>query len=386
MYSQGSSLVFSSTSLNSIYDNSAALGMDIFIGWMEDSPVPTNIILNHGSRLLSEPDNYFITTYQASALVNVAQSYFTLVDCDIYVSDNGDDDNSGLSAGEPFRTIKHALQLIHSNSEYPRTVYLEAGTYSFTSNGQLFPLSLKPHVNIVGAGVGQTIIDGGMATAFFAAMNVDEVSISNLSFQNGRSEYSNPIEMNNCNGVEFRNLVFSNNQCAYASGLYLLRCDDIILENLDISNTSVEDFNSTIHSSDCSNLYINGIISHNNIITYNQDYFVGLDFSESDVMLRNSIIANNSAPDAFILSYQNVYAENSDNNLDMSNVLVYNNSITQCIQAFAPVYLQNRFQTMKINNCTFAGNQGSGYFAMVFGYADLRNLVSTTLVFTMNYS
>ncbi len=375
MYSQGSSLVFSSTNLNSIYDNIAALGMDIFIGWMEDYPVPTDIILNHGSRLLSEPDNYFITTYQASAIVNVAQSFFPLVDGDIYVSDNGDDDNNGLSAATPFRTIKHALQLINSNSNYPRTVYLAAGTYSFTSNGQLLPLSLKPHVNIVGAGIGQTIVDGGMTTAFFAGMNLDEVFISDISFQNGRSEYSNPIEMNNCNGVEFRNLVFSNNQCAYTSGLYLLSCADIILENLDIGNTSVADFNSTIHTSDCSNLYINGVISHNNSITHNQDYFVGLDFSESDVMLRNSIIANNSAPDAFALSYQNVYAENSDNNLDMCNVLVYNNSITQCIQAFAPVYLQNRFQTMKINNCTFAGNQGSGYFAMVFGYADLRNLV-----------
>jgi hypothetical protein len=104
--------------------------------------------------------------------------------------------------------------------------------------------------------------------------------------------------------------------------------------------------------------------------------------NESDVVLRNTIITNNTAPDAYLLSYQNIYPENADKNLDMSNVLIYNNNITNYNWAFAPVYLQNRYQSMKINNCTFAGNQGNGYFSAIFAYADIANLISYNPQFT----
>jgi hypothetical protein len=37
---------------------------------------------------------------------------------------------------------------------------------------------------------------------------------------------------------------------------------------------------------------------------------------------------------------------------------------------------------MKINNCTFAGNQGAGYFTRIFAFADVNNLISYNPGFT----
>ncbi|MBM4399678.1 MAG: hypothetical protein FJ041_05045, partial [Candidatus Cloacimonetes bacterium] len=384
LFSNGNSLIFNNNHLNSIYDNSAAAGMDIYIGWMENYPNTTNIVLDIGSRELTEPDNYFINVAQASVTVNIAQGFFTVIDGDVYISPDGNDNNDGITSLTPFKTIKHALQVIKSNPGNPRTVHLSTGTYGFNYNGELLPLSLKPNVRIVGSGTGQTIIDGELNNTFFAGWNMEDVYVSDISFINGRSNNTHPVEIIDCSDIELRNLIFSNNHGYLTNGIYLLRSNEVILENLTIGNTnfSMDVEFKTIATYSCSNVFINGVISHDNINTHINCNSIGLYFDYSDIILRNTILCNNSATDAYLILYQNVYPEDSDKNLDMSNVLVYNNNITNCNWAFAPVYLQNRYQSMKINNCTFAGNQGSGYFSAIFAYADIADLISYNPQFT----
>ena len=79
---------------------------------------------------------------------------------DVYVAPNGNDNtNSGLSWQSPFQTISHALSLVYADSLNNATIYLAAGVYSPSSNGEEFPIEMIEYVNLIGWGEEYTIID-----------------------------------------------------------------------------------------------------------------------------------------------------------------------------------------------------------------------------------
>ncbi len=374
--STNSQLIWDSTHPSSVYNNVAAMGMDFYINECTEQ---INIQLAMGSIATNEADNFFVvyTDNSAQSSVSIAQGCFVSIDSDIYVSPTGSDNNNGLTAFTPYKTVTHALQMIDSNPDNPRTIHLAAGTYSYSTNGQILPVALKSHVRLVGAGTEITIIDGDFQDAFLGAYHITDAIVSDISFQNCRaSSFITPINIYNSHDIVLRNLVFMNNSNALSSGINLSVCHDIVMENITVGYTEIGDDIYTISAYSSDNIYINNVLSTGNSIT-NRDYnFLGFFFDESDIVLRNTIISNNAAQDAFALYYQNTRNEQSVDNLDMSNVLIVNNTISQCSWAFAPVYLQNRYQRMKINNCTFAGNHGAGNFSMIFAYADVSNLIS----------
>ena len=103
---------------------------------------------------------------------------------------------------------------------------------------------------------------------------------------------------------------------------------------------------------------------------------MGFRFQTCDLVLRNSIIANNTAQDAWPFFYTNIYPGFEDFNLDMSNVLIINNTISNCGWVNNPIYIQNRFQPMQINNCTFANNNTNATLTSIIGGAEIRNLIT----------
>jgi hypothetical protein len=376
LLSQGNTIVFDDVHLNSVFNNVSGEGMDIFIGWMEDYPSPINILLSYGSVPLSEPDNFFVTVYQANVNVSIQQGIIPQIDSDIYIDPNGSDDNTGLSLSSPYKTIKHAIQVINSNPDNPRTIHLAAGNYSFTGSGQIWPLNLKSHVRICGNSVESTILDDELHSSFFSGRNLESLFISDISFIHSRDALNEPIYILDSDNIVLKNLSFDDNQGQFTSGLGLIRCNNIIMDNLVIGNSTGSQDIATIYSVWCNNLYANNIISNGNNITDEDHNNLGFEFWDSDLVLRNSIIANNHAHDAYVFFYQTTEPDHADCNLDMGNVLIYNNYIEQCSWAFSPVYIQNRFQPVKINNCTFAGNLGAGYFTRVFAYADITDFIS----------
>ncbi len=72
----------------------------------------------------------------------------------------GDDDNDG-SEGFPWKTITHALASVESSEANPVTIHVAAGTYSASTNGETFPLSMKDYVSLTlsGEGADSTILD-----------------------------------------------------------------------------------------------------------------------------------------------------------------------------------------------------------------------------------
>ena len=122
-------------------------------------------------------------------------------------------------------------------------------------------------------------------------------------------------------------------------------------------------------------------------ILNNQYSNLGYYIFNSDIVLRNSIISNCSALDGSFFTYQNAADNSIENNLDLSNFLFYNNDCSYNTWSMAPFYIQNRFQRMQVNNCTFAHNTNSNsmVIARIFGYVDVRNCIFYNPIFCDAY-
>lgn len=72
----------------------------------------------------------------------------------------GDDANPGTAPGSAFKTIQTALYTVSTNGD---TIYVAAGTYSASTNGENFPLELSQlfpsDVSLIGDSPTSTIID-----------------------------------------------------------------------------------------------------------------------------------------------------------------------------------------------------------------------------------
>ena len=79
----------------------------------------------------------------------------------VYVSNNGDDSNSGLSESDAYLTVDKALENYYLNNK-SITIYLDEGTFKSEDNYQIFaPDDVESHsISIIGSGVNKTILDG----------------------------------------------------------------------------------------------------------------------------------------------------------------------------------------------------------------------------------
>ncbi|MCB5270745.1 MAG: hypothetical protein LHW56_02755 [Candidatus Cloacimonetes bacterium] len=375
-FDESDALIFDPVALCSVYNNSATRGMDISFTFHYETQNSYSVNLLRGSSVLSEPDGYFIGYRNCNVSLNIQQGYITQIDSDLYVSPDGDDANTGLSAESPMQSIVYAMQRIASNSASPRTIYLAEGTYSNSCNNQLFPAGVKSHVRVIGAGMDDTVLDCEFLRTALNAWYADDIEIANMKIVNCRSSYTFPLGVLYGSDIYLRDLKFENNYGSLSSGLTIGYCDNIIIENIIAGNTTYHKDLMTIKGFECDNLLINNFISAYNTITDWEYNKLGLNFSSCDLILRNSIIANNYAQDAWPFFYTNIYPGFEDFNLDMSNVLIINNTMYDCSWVDNPIYMQNRFQPMQINNCTFANNSANASLTSIIGGAEIRNLVS----------
>jgi len=375
-FNSSDNLAIDQNNLCSIYNNSAPSGMDINIRFLQETTNQYSISLVLGSIPLAEPDGFYIAVRFANLDISIQNGFLDLIDHDLYVSPDGNDTNDGLSSTSPKRSIANAMQIIASNPDNPRTIHLVPGVYSHTQNGQVFPIGMKSHTRVVGSGTENCLFDGEMLRTFWYPTCVTDVEISGMKMINGRSIYTLPLGVYYSSSIYLHDLRFENNWGANFSAMSIGYCDNIIIENIIAGYTTYDNDLMTIGAFECDNLLVNNFVSSNNTITDWESNGLGLYFSSCDLVLRNSIIANNTAQDAWPFFYTNIYPGFEDFNLDMSNVLIINNTISNCSWVSNPIYMQNRFQPMQINNCTFANNTTNATLTSVIGGADIRNLIS----------
>ncbi len=236
-------IIFDTVNLNSIYLNYSEVGNDYHQNW----EVPfTNIILDTATVL--EPDHYFYSAinpngFQTGNLeVEALQGKTTAVNNDLFVSPEGNNNNSGLTPDEPLQSFSFALLKIKPDSTKYNTIHLTEGTYSATTTGEKMPVNLKSYITLRGAECETTIIDAEKSgviynQGLFALFNPGEkeMKIKNISFINAKSgwAYNDPSILCRYNNfVEFDSIVFHDNiSLKDANSLGLRRIDSVIISN-----------------------------------------------------------------------------------------------------------------------------------------------------------
>ncbi len=375
LFNTGSQITFDPQYPSSIYNNHATMGMDVCIYYQSYNPTPIEINLALGSTSLTDVDGYFIHVHNANVTVNIAQGAIEQIDHDLYVAPDGDDSNSGLDSGSPLRTIAIAMQRIASNPDNPKTIHLAPGLYSHSDNGQILPMGVKSNVKVHGAGMGETIIDGELSRTFWGAWYASNVEISGMKLMNGRSIYTFVLSFNYCTDILLRDIECFNSYGSSSSGFKFGYSSNIHVEHAILGNTVYPNDISGLWTFECNNFYATNVIVTGNSTTDSETNHMGMKFYDSDIHLRNSIVSNITAVDAWVFFYQSIYEPFAAYNLDMSNMLIINNSVSNPSWVTSPIYIQNRYQPVQINNCTIANNNSPGFVCRILAGADLRNVI-----------
>ena len=181
----------------------------------------------------------------------VLQQYWA----DLYVSPDGDDDNSGLSSDQPLKTIALALHRIGANAQNPGTIHLANGRYA---EDQHFPLNVRSYVSIVGESEEGVLFEVGAPTYFIKGGDAEkDVVIKNITFQgqmvpkfarrnliffnNVRDNYQNHAELDKpritLENITFKDIVaLSYDQGQSLSLISIYYPEQLILRNITIDN------------------------------------------------------------------------------------------------------------------------------------------------------
>ncbi len=354
---------------NSIYNNNAGIGYDIFA--MESNHI--HVVVDTFSVL--NPDSYYAKAFDQFPNFNtyftfdINHGLFELIPQDLYVAQDGDDDNSGLTYLEPLRNISTAVRLIDIDENEQRTINVESGVYSWESNQQIFPFGFKENLSIIGEDASNTTIINDYSSGLFDCFDLEgNCEISNFSFS---IDYDFSYIL--CNVAFSNNFKISNCNFTGESGDFFLvisETTNILLENINIYNASTV-------TDPCMILFdVNG--SMNNVIMDNCNIFGNPDATQSTLYLivedsfnmSNSIFSNNYSSSSF---YGNIgIAEFYPNltNKQITNCLFFNNT------AVSEKNIRiSGVGTNIVSNCTFVDNSSSFATLNVKGNLELINSI-----------
>ncbi len=163
------------------------------------------------------------------------------VNGDLYVAVDGDDSNSGLTPDDPLQTIQFAIDMIYADSLQTHSIFISAGTYSSSTNGESFPIQIHcatNYVSIIGAENGETILDANHQNRVFTITNLTESTIKNLRVINGFASNGGGINLSNSSPTFEKVSVTNNFANNFGGGIYCGKFSDPELINTTISENS----------------------------------------------------------------------------------------------------------------------------------------------------
>lgn len=328
VYFWDSQPVFDSSELCNIYMNNDSMGNDLY------STNPVEIILDTFTVL--QPTSYYVQPVEIFSF-NILNGICGQVFDDVYVSPDGDNNNSGLTPDDPLQTISHTQAILYSDSISPRTIYLAEGIYSPSTNNEIFPVRIPDYANLTGTSESEVILDAESSERVITingiANNFSYITITGT----GTSEnYNGAIYCYNSDPTLIQLTIKDN----LTSGLYLYGSNPIILNTIISRNSAISGggiylyksnptiLNTTITENSAGNKG-GGILCGwseptiiNTTITENSsgNYGGGIFCRSSVLMFLNSSISNNSAiMGGGIYSYV-------DNIIKVTNSILWENS------------------------------------------------------------
>lgn len=354
---------------NSIYNNNAGIGYDIFASHSDH----INVVVDTFSVL--NPDSYYAKAFDQFPNFNtyftfdINHGLFELLPHDLYVAQDGDDDNSGLTPQEPLRNISTAVRLIDVDENEQRTIHAASGVYSWESNQQIFPFGFKENLSIIGENASNTTIINDYSSGLFDCFDLEgNCELSNFSFSINYDfsdilcevAFSNNFKISNCNFTGESGDFF----------IVIAETNNIILENINIYDVSTV-------TDPCMILFdVNG--SMNNVIMDNCNVYANPDATQSTLYLRvedsfnmsNCIFSNNYSSSSFYgnIGIAEFYPDLT--NKQITNCLFFNNT------AVSEKNIRiSGVGTNIVSNCTFVDNTSSFATLNVKGNLELTNSI-----------
>ncbi|KAA3615242.1 MAG: T9SS C-terminal target domain-containing protein [Calditrichaeota bacterium] len=203
--------VFKPEYKSTIYLNHAKYGSDLYL---ESSD---SCIVNIDTFTVSSPTEYQVFPVD-KYILNIEHPKIEQVNSDLYVSPMGNDNNSGLLKNEPLKTLYIALIKINTDSLNQRQIFLDEGTYSPKTNGEIFPVKLKSDLFLKGKVDTLTIIDADSSSSVMFCYNIKNAFIDNITLQNG-SGYAGGLYCTKSE-ISLSNILIQNNTGVSGGGIF----------------------------------------------------------------------------------------------------------------------------------------------------------------------
>ncbi len=360
---------FDPNNLCSIYNNHAGLGQDIYA---YDS---CHIHVVVDTFTVMDPEGYYTEYIDnqniGSFTYNIQHAWMEEINHDLYIAPDGDDNNSGLSPDDPFKTIALATYRIASDSLDPKTVHVAEGTYSKSLNGQIFPISMKSNTSLIGENINTKIIhddDFYLKTIYFKNMKKN-INIMNFTINTectiNSVIYSSKKKNKN---FKFENLIFEDIVCDYGSVFYINYSDSVLYKNILFNNIESNDvacifngkYNAKVENCVFSNNYSHGVFS----------FILKINAHEYGI-IKNCIFDNNSNNNADITLFILSYFQFCNPTLEVKNSIITNNS-TPSVSVMSCSSTDPIGEVIITNN-TFSQNEAQRATLTVGGNVDISN-------------
>jgi len=356
----------------SIYDNYAGSGVDIIAIEIEYAPV----ILDTFTVL--EPERYFANYHQALSDIypfnfDILSGFIEPTNNDLFISSQGNNENSGLFPDDPLLSISYALHKIKSDSLNPKTIYIANGRYSETLNNQIYPLAGKKCVSLIGEEREETILDGdNMISLLVLSPANGNSTIKNLTFEN--AENYTAVRLDRISDMTLENTIIRNCYSDDFTGLIGGRIENIYFKDVIFQNLFAEEDFAGLFLYYSSNIILDNCI-FDHIVSYGgyETVYNALRISgEGYVSLQNCTFVNNidNTHHGF-----GIFTIGSDQfctlEVDIVNCLAVNNE-SQGYEVMAALGVDGN---INITNCTFADNTGESDFLQLAGNVNINNCI-----------
>jgi len=189
----------------------------------------------------------------------------------VYVTTTGDNVFGAGTKAQPWRSLTSAMQRLTADSLNRKVIKLGAGTFSAATTGEVFPVTFKSFVVVLGSGKAQTKIDAAKAARIFTASSIRHNKILELALENGRAKGPNAaskqggaLRVKKFFQLEIRNCDLRGNFADSSGGaLFVSSGTGFTLQNCLLEKNTASDGGAVYHDSSKATLIIGNTAQNN---------------------------------------------------------------------------------------------------------------------------
>ena len=203
-----------------------------------------------------------------------------------YISPNGNDDLGDGSQGNPYSSLRHAIDYTSNET----TIYLNEGKYVGENNRNI---TLDKTVTIIGKSKEKTIIDCESQGRLFTMNSNSSLTLINLTLTNGYLKDNGGLIYNEGRNITIKNCIISNSQGFKNGGAIYSNLGALNIENSIFTNNSAYQYGGV--------MYVNGETNIKDS-TFTQNFLTGREAvgaciaSGGKINLENCLFTRNYVP------------------------------------------------------------------------------------------